>query len=56
LAKGGHEVVVYEKMLLIGGRATKKDGFTFDMGTKLLMPDVFDRFFADFGKKTTDLL
>jgi phytoene desaturase len=33
----------------------KKDGFTFDMGPSWYwMPDVFDRFFADFGKKTTD--
>jgi phytoene dehydrogenase-like protein len=28
---------------------------TFDMGPSWYwMPDVFDRFFADFGKKTTD--
>jgi phytoene desaturase len=34
---------------------TIKDGFTFDMGPSWYwMPDVFDRFFADFGKKTTD--
>ncbi|MGA9637005.1 phytoene desaturase family protein, partial [Flavobacterium sp.] len=31
------------------------DGFTFDMGPSWYwMPDVFERFFADFGKKTTD--
>jgi phytoene dehydrogenase-like protein len=32
----------------------KKEGFTFDMGSWYWMPDVFDRFFADFGKKTSD--
>jgi phytoene desaturase len=57
LAKLGHEVSVYEKNDSIGGRARqlKIDGFTFDMGPSWYwMPDVFDRFFADFGKKTTD--
>jgi phytoene desaturase len=41
----------------IGGRARqlKKDGFTFDIGpTWYWMPDVFERFFADFGKKPSD--
>jgi phytoene desaturase len=57
LAKLGHDVSVYEKNDSIGGRARqlKIDGFTFDMGPSWYwMPDVFDRFFADFGKKTTD--
>ena len=57
LAKNGHQVSVYEKNDTIGGRARqlKRDGFTFDMGpTWYWMPDVFDRFFADFGKKTSD--
>ena len=57
LAKSGHEVTVFEKNTSIGGRARqmKKEGFTFDMGPSWYwMPDVFDRFFADFGKKTTD--
>ncbi len=57
LAKAGHKVNVYEKNQTIGGRARqfKKDGFTFDMGPSWYwMPDVFDRFFADFGKKTSD--
>lgn len=57
LAQSGHDVTVYEKNLTIGGRARqlKIDGFTFDMGPSWYwMPDVFDRFFADFGKKTTD--
>ena len=57
LAKSGHDVTVYEKNATIGGRARqlKREGFTFDMGPSWYwMPDVFDRFFADFGKKTTD--
>ena len=57
LAKSGHDVHVYEKNESIGGRARqlKIDGFKFDMGPSWYwMPDVFDRFFADFGKKTTD--
>jgi len=57
LAKEGHQVTVLEKNETIGGRARQliKGGFTFDMGpTWYWMPDVFDRFFADFGKKTSD--
>ena len=57
LAKSGHDVTVYEKNATIGGRARqlKREGFTFDMGPSWYwMPDIFDRFFADFGKKTTD--
>lgn len=57
LAQSGHDVTVFEKNDSIGGRARqlKSDGFTFDMGPSWYwMPDVFDRFFADFGKKTTD--
>lgn len=57
LAKAGHEVTVFEKNSTIGGRARqlKKEGFTFDIGpTWYWMPDVFERFFADFGKKPTD--
>ncbi|KAF2330299.1 phytoene desaturase family protein [Flavobacterium daemonense] len=57
LAKQGHAVTIYEKNPTIGGRARqfKKDGFTFDMGPSWYwMPDVFDRFFQDFGKKTSD--
>jgi len=57
LAKAGNEVVVYEKNSTIGGRARqlKKDGFTFDIGpTWYWMPDVFERFFADFNKKPSD--
>ncbi|WP_295335280.1 NAD(P)/FAD-dependent oxidoreductase [Flavobacterium sp.] len=57
LAQQGNEVVVYEKNSTIGGRARqlKKEGFTFDIGpTWYWMPDVFERFFADFGKKPSD--
>jgi len=57
LAQRGHTVTVYEKNDSIGGRARqlKASGFTFDMGPSWYwMPDVFERFFADFNKKTTD--
>lgn len=57
LAQQGNKVTVYEKNETIGGRARqlKKDGFTFDIGpTWYWMPDVFERFFADFGKKPSD--
>ncbi|SDZ72550.1 phytoene desaturase family protein [Bizionia paragorgiae] len=51
LAKSGHQVNIFEKNKTIGGRARqlKKEGFTFDIGpTWYWMPDVFERFFADF--------
>lgn len=57
LAKAGFEVSIYEKNKTAGGRARqlKRDGFTFDMGPSWYwMPDIFDRFFADFDKKTSD--
>ena len=57
LAKAGNEVTIYEKNKTIGGRARqlKKEGFTFDIGpTWYWMPDVFERFFADFNKKPSD--
>jgi len=57
LAKSGYDVTVLEKNSQPGGRACqwKKDGFTFDMGpTWYWMPDIFENFFADFGKKTSD--
>lgn len=57
LAKNGNNVTVYEKNSTIGGRARqlKKEGFTFDIGpTWYWMPDVFERFFADFNKKPSD--
>ncbi|WP_273277687.1 phytoene desaturase family protein [Maribacter polysiphoniae] len=57
LAKWGFDVAVYEKNSSIGGRAGQmvKEGFTFDLGPSWYwMPDIFDKFFADFGKQTSD--
>ncbi|MBT8319048.1 MAG: phytoene desaturase [Gramella sp.] len=57
LAQAGHEVEVFEKNSTVGGRARqlKKEGFTFDIGpTWYWMPDVFEKFFADFNRKTSD--
>jgi phytoene desaturase len=57
LAKAGYDVTIYEKNESIGGRARQfhHQGFTFDMGpTWYWMPDVFDRFFNDFDRKTSD--
>ena len=57
LAKNGYHVSVFEKNNSLGGRARqfKMQGFTFDMGPSWYwMPDVFDKFFNDFGKKTSD--
>lgn len=57
MAKEGWDVTVIEKNEMPGGRAKqlKEDGFTFDMGPSFYwMPDVFERFFAQFGKKTSD--
>ncbi|MBC3847869.1 phytoene desaturase [Winogradskyella echinorum] len=57
LAKAGYDVTIYEKNATVGGRARqlKKDGFTFDIGPSWYwMPDVFEKFFNDFGKSTND--
>ncbi|MGB5554279.1 MAG: phytoene desaturase family protein [Flavobacteriaceae bacterium] len=57
LSNLGYKVTIYEKNDSVGGRARqmKKEGFTFDMGPSWYwMPDIFDKFFADFGKKTAD--
>ncbi len=57
LAKQGCDVTVLEKHDSIGGRARKfeQDGFVYDMGPSWYwMPDVFEKFFADFGKKVSD--
>ncbi|HAW52717.1 MAG TPA: phytoene desaturase [Flavobacteriales bacterium] len=57
LAKAGYEVGVYEKNNSLGGRARvlEIDGFKFDMGPSWYwMPDVFERFFSDFGKRVSD--
>ncbi len=54
LARDGNEVLVIEKNEQPGGRASiwEKDGFIFDMGPSwYLMPDVFEKYFAEFGKK-----
>ena len=53
LAKSGYKVSVFEKNSTVGGRCRQfvKDGFTFDMGPSWYwMPDIFDKFFAEFGK------
>ncbi|MCX7656596.1 MAG: phytoene desaturase family protein [Treponemataceae bacterium] len=53
LAKEGFEVTVLEKCSSPGGRARlwEQNGFAFDMGPSwYLMPEVFDRYFALFGK------
>jgi phytoene desaturase len=57
LAKEGFKVTILEKNDQPGGRARvwEQDGFRFDMGPSWYwMPDVFDNFFALFGKKTSD--
>jgi len=57
LAKAGYDVTIFEKNKTIGGRARQltKGGFTFDIGpTWYWMPDVFERFFSDFGKSPSD--
>ena len=57
LAKSGYKVNIYEKNSSPGGRARqlKKDGFIFDIGPSWYwMPDIFERFFNDFGKSVND--
>ncbi|MFM2361793.1 MAG: phytoene desaturase [Bacteroidota bacterium] len=57
LAKAGWLVTVLEKNASPGGRARqlKEAGYTFDMGPSWYwMPDVFDRYFQQFGKATAD--
>ncbi len=57
LARAGYEVTVYEKNEQLGGRASQliRDGFTFDMGPSWYwMPDIFEKFFNDFGKSSSD--
>lgn len=56
-AKNGFDVTLIEKNNQTGGRASiwQKDGFTFDMGPSWYwMPEVFEEFFAQFGKKVSD--
>ena len=57
LKKEGNEVIILEKNRFLGGRASflKKKGFVFDKGPSwYMMPEVFENFFKDFSKKTTD--
>ncbi|MEJ5090311.1 phytoene desaturase [Sphingobacterium faecium] len=57
-AKAGHEVHVFEKNSIPGGRARQfktDNGYTFDMGPSWYwMPDIIADFFHDFGYKPAD--
>lgn len=57
MARAGWQVTVLEKLSTPGGRARqwKEKGFCFDMGPSWYwMPDVFERYFEQFGKKASD--
>ncbi len=57
LAQAGWRVTLLEKNEGAGGRARvfHAQGFTFDMGPSWYwMPDVFEKYFARFGKKVAD--
>lgn len=57
LANEGYQVTVLEKHDRVGGRARsfEEKGFVYDMGPSWYwMPDIFEKFFADFGKKVYD--
>ncbi|HEX2901043.1 MAG TPA: FAD-dependent oxidoreductase, partial [Bacteroidia bacterium] len=57
LAQKGYDVRVLEKNDQPGGRARtfSHDGFVYDMGPSWYwMPDVFERFFQQFGKSASD--
>ncbi len=57
MAKAGYSVTVLEKHDQPGGRARKfeVEGFVFDMGPSWYwMPDIFEKFFKDFGKDVAD--
>ena len=57
LADAGADVRVVEKNEQLGGLASRleADGFRFDMGPSwYLMPDVFERFFADFDRTPSE--
>jgi phytoene desaturase len=57
LAAEGYQVQILEKNQEPGGRARvlEAEGFRFDMGPSWYwMPDVFEDFFALFGKKVSD--
>lgn len=58
LASAGHDVHVFEKHDQPGGRARQlktKEGYLFDMGPSWYwMPDVFEKYFSDFGYSVSD--
>ncbi|MBE0641746.1 MAG: phytoene desaturase [Bacteroidales bacterium] len=57
LAQAGKRVTVIEKHVQAGGRARtfSEKGFTYDMGPSWYwLPDVFDQYFAEFGKRPAD--
>ncbi|MEL4308176.1 phytoene desaturase family protein [Joostella sp. CR20] len=57
LQQQGKNVTVLEKNEQLGGRASvlEAEGFKFDMGPSWYwMPDIFERFFNDFGKSVSD--
>ncbi|MBD2701097.1 phytoene desaturase [Spirosoma sp. BT702] len=57
LADKGYDVTILEKNSTPGGRARvfQAEGFTFDMGPSWYwMPDIFENYFARFGKKPSD--
>lgn len=58
MSASGHDVHVFEKNKTAGGRARQlftDKGYVFDMGPSWYwMPDVFERFFNDFGYKADD--
>lgn len=57
LAKQGYKVTILEKNDQPGGRARiyNEKGFTWDMGPSWYwMPDVFEKFFNNFGKSVAD--
>jgi phytoene desaturase len=57
LARAGHDVTVYEKNSIPGGKIDEVfiDGFRFDLGAALLtMPEIFLEFFNDIGEKADD--
>jgi phytoene desaturase len=57
LAQAGRRVTLIEKHNHIGGRlrSLEVDGYSFDMGPSWYwMPDVFEKFFLDFGVKVDD--
>ena len=57
LAYEGFDVTILEKNSSPGGRARSfsEDGFIFDMGPSWYwMPDVFENYFATFGKQVSD--